>query len=270
MKESKDVVISPYAGGLGDQLCFSTLPEMYARKGHRVFIGRTAVERGPRNPETQRLVWEMNPFVSGFVDEVGKTFTHREMHRWIWGQIETRTLVEAMEALHGFKPTHKLAKIYYQPKWRPRLANTIFADPTSITQAISPEVFGLFIDHLCRARDINRSSIVLLKSKYSGPHGAQALSGNPVREVSDIFEYCDLIASCRLFITSESGGAILGSAIRGVDPRPEVFSLFTTFAFNDRLFQFPNVRYCVTGKMTGDYLAHKLPGENRARAQPAK
>jgi hypothetical protein len=270
MKESQDVVISPYAGGLGDQLCFSTLPEMYARKGYRVFIGRPAVERGARNPETRRLVWEMNPFVSGFVDKGGKTFTHREMHRWIWGQIESRTLVEAMEALHGFRPTHKLAKIYYKPKWRPEFVNTIFADPSSISQAISPEVFGLFIAHLCRARDINRRSIVILKSKYSGQHGAQALSGNPVREVSDIFEYCDLIASCRLFITAESGGSILGSAIRGGDPRPEIISLFTTYACNDRLFQFPNVRYCVTGKMTEDYLVHKAPGENRGRGQPPK
>jgi hypothetical protein len=268
MKDRRDIVISPYAGGLGDSLCFSTLPEIYARKGFRVLIGRPAVEPRIRNPETTRLVWELNPYVSGFVDEVGMTFTHREMHRWIWGQIETRTLVEAMEALHGFKPIHKLPKIYYKPKWRPKFGETIFADPSSISQPISPQVFGSFVDHLCRARDVNRKSIVLLRSNYAGSHGAQTLIGNAEYTVADIFEYCDLISSCRLFIAAESGGAILGSAIRGSDPMPEILSLFTTFAFNDRLFQFPNVRYCVTGKMTDDYLIHAPRAEARLVPQP--
>jgi hypothetical protein len=262
MKASRNVIISPYAGGLGDNLCFSTLPEMYAHNGFKVLIGRPAVEPGIRNPETRRLVWEMNPFVSGFVDDVGITFTHREMHRWIWGQTETRTLVEAMEALHGFKPTHKLPKIYYQPKWRPEVMETIFADPSSISQPISPEIFSSFIDHLCRARDIDRRAIVLLKSNYAGSHGSQTLAENAIYNVADIFEYCDLVASCRLFLTAEGGGAILGSTLRGGEATPEIFSLFTTQNFNDRLFQFPNVRYCVTGKMTDDYPMHHKPSGN--------
>lgn len=256
MKGSRNVIISPHAGGLGDNLCYSTLPEMYARNGFRVLIGRPAFEPGMRNPEARRLVWEMNPFVSGFVDEVGVTFTTLEMHRWIWGQTETRTLVEAMEALHGFKPVHKFPKVYYQPKWRPEFIETIFADPSSISRPISPEIFISFIDYLCMARGVDRRSIVLLKSNYAGAHGSQTLIENDTYNVADIFEYCDLIASCRLFITAESGGAILGSALRGGEVRPEIFSLYTTVGFNDGLFLFPNVRFCVTGKMTDDYFCY--------------
>ena len=254
---TKDVIISPYAGGLGDNLCFSTLPEMYARTGFKVLIGRPMVEPNIRNLEVQQLVWEANPFVSGYTEEMGKTFSHREMHHWIWAQNETRTLVEAMEALHGFTPVHKYPKIYYEPNKRPDAKNEIFADPTSISQNITPEAFDEFARHICNARGYELSEIVVLSSKYSGKKGATALAGNRRYVVRDIFEYADLIFSCRLFITSESGGAILASAIRGEAKSPEIMTLFATNGMNDRLFQFPNVRYCVTGKVENDYFFHQ-------------
>jgi hypothetical protein len=232
---------------------------MYARTGRTVLIGRPAVEPAIRNPETRRLVWEANPFVSGFVDDVGITFTHREMHNWIWRQIETRTLVEAMEALHGFEPVHRLPKIYFQPKWRPEVRETVYADPTSISQRMTPEVFDSFVDHVCRARKLDRDRIVVLSSQYSGAQGAGSLCNNPRYEVKDIFEYADIIASCRLFITTESGGSILASAIRGLEPTPEIFALVATRAMNDRLFQLPNVRYCTTGRVSEDFFVHSDP-----------
>ena len=249
---SDSVVISAHAGGLGDNLCHSTLPELYARAGLKVLIGRPVHEPGMRNPEARRLVWELNPFVSGFVDEVGINFSTQEMLKWIWQQPERRTLVEALEALHGFQPVHQIPKVYYQPKWRPDLRETIFTDPSSISRPIPPKVFDSFVDHVCRWRGVDRRSIVLLGSKYSTARHFEALSGNDRYKVADIFEYCDIIASCRLFITADSGGAILASALRGADAMPEVVSLFTTLSFNDRLFQFPNVKYCVTGKATDD------------------
>jgi hypothetical protein len=249
-------IISPYAGGLGDQLCFSTLPEMYARQGYTVLIGAPAVEPAIRNPETQQLVWEHNPFVSGFTTERGRTFSHKEMHKWIWAQSGTRTLVEAMEALHGFAPTHRYPRVYYQPKWRPEFRATVFADPTSVSQSMRPEVFEAFVDHLCRARDFEKESIVVLTSQHAGPHGQGALSKNRRYSTANIYEYADIIYSCHAFIASESGGAILASAIRQFGSIPEVFSLFTNYGVNDRLFQFPNVRYCATGQMGDDYYLH--------------
>jgi hypothetical protein len=249
-------IISAYAGGLGDALCVSTLPEMYTRQGYKVLIGPPAVEPSTRNPEIKKLVWEMNPHVSGFTDDRGISFTHPEMHRWIWAQTSTKTLVEAMEAMHGFESTHTFPKIYYQPRWRAEFKDAMLVDPTSISQRMRPEVFDAFVNHVCRARGYDRKNFIVLTSKYSGMQGQQALSANQRHEVQDIFEYADLIASCRLFITSESGGAILASALRTSDPTPEIFSLFTSQGFNDRLFQFPNVRYCVTGQLTDDYYVH--------------
>jgi hypothetical protein len=249
-------IVSAYAGGLGDNLCFSTLPEMYARQGYTVLIGPPAVEPAIRNPETKKLVWEMNPYVSGFTDKRGISFTHREMHQWIWAQNGTKTLVQAMEALHGFELTHTYPKIYYQPRLRPELAETILADPTSISQSMRPDVFDAYVDHICRARGYDSKRILVLTSRYSGLHGQQALLGHDRHQVRDIFEYADMIASCGVFIVSESGGMILASALRADEPTPEIFSLFTTHTYNDRLFLFPNVRHCVTGQLTSDYYVH--------------
>jgi hypothetical protein len=259
MSQSENIkIISPYAGGLGDQLCFSTLPEIYARQGFTVLIGPPAVEPSIRNLETKRIVWEQNPYVSGFTEERGVTFTHKEMHKWIWAQRETRTLVEAMEALHGFSPMHQLPRIYYQPKWRPEVRHIIFADPTSVSQPMQPAVFDAFVEHICRARDFDWESIIVLTSRHIGAHGQGALSENKRYVVADIYEYADLISSCRAFISSESGGAILASAIRQYSHSPEIFALFTNQGVNDRLFQFPNVRYCATGRMAEDYLVHPV------------
>lgn len=57
-------------------------------------IDAPAVEPAIHNPEAQGLMWEHNPFVSGFTPDRGRTFGHAETHKRIWAQRETLTLVE--------------------------------------------------------------------------------------------------------------------------------------------------------------------------------
>ena len=62
---SKKILYQPW-GGLGDNLQYSTLPELYNTLGHEFYISSKNVYR---NPEIYKLVWELNPYVKGISDE---------------------------------------------------------------------------------------------------------------------------------------------------------------------------------------------------------
>src|SRR6266496_3112403 len=58
-------------GGLGDHLFFSHLPRIAKQSGEctGVYISNQSCFR---SPEYKELIWKLNPFVDGFVDEPGK------------------------------------------------------------------------------------------------------------------------------------------------------------------------------------------------------
>jgi hypothetical protein len=248
------IVLAPHASGLGDHLIYTTLPELFARRGDEVYV--TAGIPGFRNPEVRELVWGRNPFVSGFVDEPPNAGVQTISAEFIGAAKHHPSSIAAIEALHGFTPSGQLPRVYYQPRFRPEFRTLSLADPRSISQPMKPEAFEAFVDHHARWQGFDRRHVVVLQSQYSGPHGEGALSQNPRQQVQNIFEYADLIYSCRRFLVAESGGQVLAAAIRGTNAAPEVFALFTTYALNDELFTCPNVRYSATGSMTPDYLIY--------------
>jgi len=59
---SKKIIISQPWGGLGDNLHYSTLPELFSNKGYDVYISNN---NKVRNSEIFDLVWKMNPYIKG-------------------------------------------------------------------------------------------------------------------------------------------------------------------------------------------------------------
>jgi hypothetical protein len=62
MDVNKTIVIHQQYGGLGDNLQYSTLPELYSKQGYDVYIHTNNVVR---NKEIHDLVWELNPYIKG-------------------------------------------------------------------------------------------------------------------------------------------------------------------------------------------------------------
>lgn len=245
------IVIAPHAGGLGDALLYSTLPELYARRGDEVYI---AAHVAPRNPEMPELVWRHNPFVKGLSNDEPNAGCS------IWRGLDFireakvhRSPIRAVEELHGFAPTNDFPRIYYKPKWREEFRNTVFCDPTSISQPCAATVFNESVAWMARWKEFNMADVTVLTSRHVGPAGRDSLAGFPRYPVSSIFEYVDCIYSCRLFIAAESGSQVLASAIRGAHASPEVIGIHTTMSWNDHIFTFPNVYHIVTGRMTKDF-----------------
>jgi hypothetical protein len=64
----KKIIIEQPWGGLGDNLQFSTIPEVAYNKGIDVYISNRNVYR---NEDIKRLVWDLNPYIKGYTDEPG-------------------------------------------------------------------------------------------------------------------------------------------------------------------------------------------------------
>jgi len=58
---SKKIIISQPWGGLGDNLQYSTLPELFSKKGYDVYISNN---NKVRNNEIFDLIWKMNPYIT--------------------------------------------------------------------------------------------------------------------------------------------------------------------------------------------------------------
>ena len=242
------VVIRSHADGLGDALIYTTLPEIYAGMGHQVFISGSW-----RNNQVRDLVWGKNPYVSGFCN--GEPTTSVGL-KFIREAYKHRTVVECLEKMHCFETGNVFPKIYYEPKFLPKWADVVVADPRSISQPIKSETFNGFAGHVAGRMGYQLWDIVVLTSVHSGQHGTMSLSGHREYQVGSLEEYVDIIHSCKAFLVAESGGQVLSSAILAKNGRSNVHALFTTGAYNDRTFTFPNIKYSVAGGMTPDFWNH--------------
>lgn len=259
------IVIAPHAGGLGDALLYSTLPELFARRGDAVFISTL---HAPRNLEIADLVWGANPHVSGFVNEPGTISGADLMHS---GAFSHAVMLEpspiaAMEGLHGFRGTgNLLPRVYYEPKALPEFAGRVVADPRSTTQELSADAFDAFAAYLATRRRFALADVVVLQSKHSGAYGAESLMGNHRHDVANIFELADIVHSCGALLAVNSGTQALAAAIVGpLDPAfgtRKLYTLATTQDFNEHFFEWPNVQYSNTGRMTRDFHLGWYPPE---------
>ena len=129
-KINKIKIIYQSYGGLGDNLQFSTLPELFSKQGYDVYIhSNNAV----RNKEIEDLVWNKNPFIKGKINGEPNIGPH------IWDkssikQIPENSFIETMELRHGLEKTNKYPKIYYEPKILENLNNKTIIDINAISE----------------------------------------------------------------------------------------------------------------------------------------
>lgn len=245
MPSDVDVVLWVESGGLGDHLIYSTLPELFARNGHRVYVSNNTPTR---NGDVRSLLYDENPFVAGWTDKAPNAGTGRAGDTLVHG-IRLGSIIEWIELAHGLPITNRLPRIYYQPRFRPELIGAVLVDPRSTSQPFPRDRFERFVDRLGFRRDQLR----IVWSKHSGSHGAAILADCPHLEAKSIHDYIDMIYSCLAYVGTESGGSALASAVRQDSKTPEVYALTTTKSWNHHVYIFPNVTYMVVGGLQNDW-----------------
>lgn len=245
LSDADDVVLWVESGGLGDHLIYSTLPELFARRGRRVYVSESTPIR---NGEVRSLLYDENPFVAGWTDKPPNAGTGHAGETLIQG-IRLRSIIEWVELAHGFPVSNRYPRIYYQPRFRPELVNVVLVDPRSTSQPFPRDRFECFVDRLGFRRDQLR----VVWSKHSGPHGASTLGDCARIEATCLHDYIDMIYSCLAYVGTESGGSALASAIRQERKTPELYALTTTKSWNHHVYIFPNVTYMVVGGLQSDW-----------------
>ncbi len=193
----KRFIIKVMYGGLGDHLFYSHLPRIAKEKcGFSEVLVSNLSEY--RNIEYRELVWKMNPFVDGFCDEDAPYPYSLEFS-------DDMNLLDSIMINRGLddgKRFHE-PEIYYKPRLRSEYSQITIYDPNYITYA--GEISILRLRHL-----LSIEKIVQIQPSEK----AYAIDNiDIIDRPKSIYEYCDLLYSCKQFYCLTSGGATLSPAI---------------------------------------------------------
>jgi hypothetical protein len=227
------VIYQPW-GGLGDNLQFSTLPRLYTEKGYDVYISKDNVYR---NPEIYDLVWACNPYVKGISDSPSNAGSCRGIT--IFNQ---ENCMKNMELTHGLSHgTSKYPEIYYQPKILPELENVLLYDMTSISSSYSDKFIEQRFQPIFEKYDnLERKKVVFSNIKN---RDVSDLKDESI-QINSIFEYCDVIASCKVFLCLFSGSSVLASSIKQDNPFPKIYCAHhTPIKSKGFMFNFDNITF---------------------------
>lgn len=231
---SKDIIISQPWGGLGDNLQFSTLPKCYSELGFNVYISKNNV---CRNPEINDLVWKLNPYVKGESDLPPNAGSCKG-----YTAFTSDNCIKNMELSHGLdNGNNKYAVIYYQPKVKPELENTLIYDITSISSTYSDEfIKSTFTSVFNKYPELRRKII-----RFKGiENRLTPLFFDDIIQITNIYEYCDIIASCKVYVSLLSGGSSLASAIKQDKEFPIIYTFHHTNTYNKaHMFSFSNIYF---------------------------
>jgi hypothetical protein len=228
---SKDIIIYQPWGGLGDNLQFSTLPRLYSDMGYNVYISS---KNAYRNPEIYDLVWKLNPYVKGISNSppnAGSCINFRVY--------QPENCMKNMELSHNLTNGNtKYPEIYYKPKHIEELNNVIIYDITSISSSYSNEfIISTFSSVFNKHPELKRKLVVFKNIKNRDVN----LFNDEIIEINNIFEYCDIISSCKVFVSLFSGCSVLSSAIKQDKEYPIVYTFHHTPMQKGVIYYFNNI-----------------------------
>ena len=237
----KEIFLASYFGGLGDCLQFSTLPELYSKAGHDVYIWDNAHFR---NKEIKELVWDRNPYVLGTKSGDWNAGDTPGRHK-----ILNSNCISNWEMLHGFSPTNTLPKIYYEAECLPSYDDVVLVDLTSISTLYSIESLSSSINKLQKEVFKGKRLLQVRFKNDLNPHGtfnSYNLLEDSI-EVSSLLNYCDLMNSCFGIIALHAGASHLSSCIKLQNPKLKSVCLVPQGQYEDNtsrsVFIFDNIQY---------------------------
>lgn len=227
------IILSQPWGGLGDNLQFSTLPQFYAEKGCDVYLSS---DNAYRNPQIYDIVWKLNPYIKGISDLPPNAGACQGVY-WI-----NNEYIKSIEYAHGCRAgLNKYPVVYYQPKKIESLANTVLYDINAASNMYTDSfIYSEFKKILITYPDCEKKQVI--PTSLPNIRTAPQFYTESI-EVRDLFEYCDLLYSCKAIVCLHSGTAVLASAIKQDRPTPDIHSIHNQAMRDPEGFLFDNVTY---------------------------
>lgn len=246
----KIIIYQPY-GGLGDNLQFSTLPEIFNKKGIECYIH---INNSTRNDdEVYNLIWGLNPFIVGKSNDTPNAGSCR-LEYWPPENIN-KWFIERIEISHNLEPSSYYPKIYYEPKNILDLSNTIFIDLTGVSQIFSFKKYKEFIDYFV-PKIINKNKVIKIvnRKKYISSHFEEVYNYLKTRinnieyyMIDSLYTYCDVINSCYMLIVQNSGIHSLAAAIKQDSKLPNILCFNQRQTYTEKqnkgYYNYKNVEY---------------------------
>lgn len=207
MKKEKSLIIEISYAGLGDHLFHSHIPRIAKESGKydAVYLSNHS-KFG--HPDYKKLIWELNPFLDGFVDEPGIKCDVASCVEKVNPSSATNLLDQVMywyQLDNGL--TWNNPEVYYQPNYRAEFAHTIY-DPNFVSwigNVIDEDAMIYF-----KKNKIHFDYIMKLRGNKT-----LFIPNNTTKfiETPTLFDFCDLIHSCTQLYCLTSGTATLASAL---------------------------------------------------------
>ena len=237
--------------GLGDNLFYSHLPRIAKtcdKPFEKVYI------HNPwsfRHNDLKRLIWEMNPYVDGVVDDIqsyadiikNPSFFRGEFADLFIGE----NLLDRIMLLHNLDDGERFhePEIYYQPKFREEFHKVVF-DPNWISNA-----GGLSFEDVLELFGAEGIKIEAVMGKKEGGKG-----GNTQQNLFDydidveyihtptLEDFCDLLYSAKAIYCFVTGTATLAAALK----KPATVFVGKNVFINPVFFHSKLHRYCIIPK----------------------
>ena len=198
----KKLIISIQKGGLGDHLFYSHLPRIAKQYGgfNQVFISNDSIFR---NPDTKKLVWELNPYLDGFTNDPGFFYFSEKIE-------EGENLLDHLMLAYGLddhKRNHE-PEIYYKPKLVESLIDKTIYDPNYISYTGDIK-YSATIQNWFDQNNITPNAQMKVL-------GGRSISINCSNTLStpDIFKFCDLLYSAKAIYCLSTGTGTLAAALQ--------------------------------------------------------
>lgn len=202
----KQLVIKLKYGGIGDNLFFSHIPRIAKQFGgyDKVYVSKHSPYLGT---DTKRLVWELNPFIDGFTD-----LNPSPPNISLSVDPEMNILDKLMlsygldDGLRFHEP-----EIYYKPKIVEELKNAIIYDPnfgTTLGHPSIKQISGYLVKN-CIKIDYQMVGGRTHKGKLCD----RVLGGIPTLKSDDLFNFVDILYSCKTVYCFITGTLPLTAAI---------------------------------------------------------
>ena len=252
---SKKIIISQPWGGLGDNLQYSTLPELFSKKGYDVYISNN---NKVRNNEIFDLVWKMNPYIKGVSNDLPNA---GECKNKFWPpHSQNEYSMHRMEISHGFEKTNFYPKIYYTPSINENLNNVILIDLTGSSQLFEFYKYKEYIDYFVPllVQKIKNNNLIIKIAKFKNytvnpifnkiyEYLKSKITDVTELEINSLIDYSDIINSIDSLIILNSGINSLAAAIKRDSLKPDIlcYNVWSHFTPQEikGCYNYKNIQY---------------------------
>jgi hypothetical protein len=189
-------------GGLGDHLFYSHIPRIakQTKKFDKVFISNFSEFR---HQDYKRVIWDLNPYIDGFIDEEGLYPEFDEVEEGINILDKIMLLLGLDDGVRYHDP-----EIYYKPTFLKKYSKTIIYDPNYVSfvgtiSRLKLNIFFIFSGVAFRVKQM----------KIRNENAKNLFYKFDEINTPSLEDFCDLLVSSKQVYCLTSGTATLAAAL---------------------------------------------------------